>query len=104
MLAHSRGTPEGWYSEGQAFGVDAMATWFGPVSFRITSTQSEAEASVTFGSPSLPQDLVLSFRRPNTQIGEIKVEGAELLLVDQAIGSVHLRAIEPAVRVVALLR
>lgn len=99
----ARGAPEAWYAAGQEFGADAMATHFGPVSFRIASTPAQATAAVTLGSAALPQELVVAFRRPDTQIGDIIAEGADLLSVDHASGNVHLRAIEPVVRVAVAL-
>jgi hypothetical protein len=95
----AKGAPEGWYAAGQEFGADCMATHFGPVSFRIVSSESHAKARVEFSSAALPSELVLSLRRQGMAIGDVTLAGAELKSIDRSAGDIYLSGLTPAISV-----
>ncbi len=100
----AKGAPEGWYAAGQEFGVDAMATYFGPVSFRVSNAESHAEARIAFSSSAMPAELVLSLRRAGMAIGDVKVAGADLKSIDSAAGDLYLHNLTPGIKVGVALR
>lgn len=61
----AKGSPRAWFAPGQSFGVSRMASFFGPVTFRIESEPSRAVARVELGIHRPPQELVLHLRRPD---------------------------------------
>jgi hypothetical protein len=61
------GAPRAWFASGQTFGVRAMATFFGPVTYRVQSGGSEVTVEIELSDARPPQELLVHIRRPEGQ-------------------------------------
>lgn len=63
----NKGAPRAWHADGESFGVTDMPTFFGPVSFSVTSrlaAQGELRAQVRLNLRRLPREIKLRLRHP----------------------------------------
>ena len=60
----AQGAPRAWYAYGQSFGVERMASHFGPVTYGISSDESSVSAEISLDAERLPDELVLHVRLP----------------------------------------
>jgi hypothetical protein len=61
------GAPRAWFEPGQSFGVREMASFFGPVTYRIESEASQIAVRVELDERRGPRELVVHLRRPDEQ-------------------------------------
>jgi hypothetical protein len=74
-----KGAPRAWLADGESFGVTNMPTFFGPVSFSVTSrlaAQGELRAQVRLNLRRLPREIKLRLRHPTGRpIQRVTVNG-----------------------------
>jgi len=72
------GAPRAWFAPGQSFAVQSMASFFGPVSYRIVSRGAEITARLELSDGREPEDLVVHLRHPERKsIQQVTVNGAK---------------------------
>ncbi len=59
------GAPRAWFAAGQSFGVQRAASYFGPVSYRVTCAESETAVEIEAAWRAAPDEIVLRLRRPD---------------------------------------
>ncbi|MCL6430865.1 MAG: hypothetical protein K6V36_08385 [Anaerolineae bacterium] len=59
--------PRAWFAPGQSWGLERMATWFGPITYRVEAEQSAVTVRVEAPTRRQPAGLVLHLRRPGRQ-------------------------------------
>jgi hypothetical protein len=70
------GAPRAWFEAGKAFGVRAMASFFGPVTYRVESEASRVGVHVELDGQRGPKELVVHLRLPEGRaIGRVTVNG-----------------------------
>jgi hypothetical protein len=60
----ARGAARAWFAPGQSFGVSDMASWFGPVTYKVTADADTICAVVTLDPTRKPPLLALHIRPP----------------------------------------
>ena len=65
VLHLGRGTPRAWFAPGQSFGLQRMASFFGPVTYTAASEAAGTTWEVELDGERKPQELVLHTRRPD---------------------------------------
>jgi len=60
----ARGAPRDWLAAGQSFGVRGMASFFGPLTYRVRSSPAEVTVEVQVPTRPPPRELVVHLRRP----------------------------------------
>jgi hypothetical protein len=71
------GAPRAWFAPGQSFGVRGMASFFGPVTYRVQSGPSEITVRCALDEGRAPREVVAHLRRPGCQaIRRVTVDGA----------------------------
>ena len=90
--------PRDWFLAGQSFGVERMATFFGPLSYQVEATESEVSIRVEAPSRRPLAALVVHVRRPGAIGVCIDGEpydafdvGAEQVCVRHPSGTLHMR-------------
>ena len=87
----AKGSPRAWFAPGQSFGVRRMASFFGPVTFRIESELSQVVVHVELSDRRPPQELVLHLRRPDRQpLQGVMVNGTVHTDFDPTSETVHI--------------
>jgi hypothetical protein len=72
------GAPRAWFGPGQSFGVRKMASFFGPVTYRVASEASLVTVRVELDERRAPRELVVHLRRPDGRaIQWITVNGGD---------------------------
>jgi hypothetical protein len=72
------GAPRNWLAPGQAFEARWMASYFGPVSYRVQSGPAEITAEVEISAQRPPQEMVIHLRRPEGQtLQSVTVNGTK---------------------------
>jgi hypothetical protein len=61
------GAPRAWFAAGQSFGVRQMATFFGPVTYRIESGLARITVEIERSGHRAPRELLVHLRRPEGQ-------------------------------------
>ena len=61
------GAPRAWFAAGQAFGLRKMATFFGPLTYRIEAAGSRVTARIELTDDRPPEELIIHLRRPDKQ-------------------------------------
>jgi hypothetical protein len=94
------GAPRAWFAPGQAFGVREMATFFGPVTYRIESGLSGIAIRIALQGSRSPQTVAVHLRRPAGQTMQaVTVNGephhdfdpaSEVVRVRGAMAQVHI--------------
>jgi len=70
------GAPRKWFEPGKEFGVEEMATYFGPVSYRIASERDKITATIHPPRRNPPAMLEVRLRHPEKRrIAEVTVNG-----------------------------
>jgi hypothetical protein len=69
-----------------------MATWFGPVTYRIEATESAVKAQIEAPSRRAPRELVLHVRRPGRQPMRAATVNGEAAAFDAAKEEVRIAA------------
>jgi hypothetical protein len=70
------GVPKAWFAPGQSFTVTEMASFFGPVTYRVQSSSAQVIVEVKTPERRPPQELVVHVRRSEGQtIQEVMVNG-----------------------------
>jgi hypothetical protein len=70
------GVPRAWFAPGQTFGVNRMATNFGPITYRVESSASQVAAEIEPPDRQPPRQLLLHLRRPRREaIRRVLVNG-----------------------------
>jgi hypothetical protein len=64
VLHLAPGGPRAWFAPGETFGIDRMASFFGPVSYRVASTVASTTWEIALDGERRPDQLVLHVRRP----------------------------------------
>jgi hypothetical protein len=59
------GAPRAWFAAGQSFGVQRAASFFGPLSYRVSCAANEIVAEIEAAWRVAPEELCLRLRRPN---------------------------------------
>jgi hypothetical protein len=94
------GAPRAWLAPGQAFGIQRMASFFGPVTYRVEAGAAEVNVrlvlwpgtGVELAARRLPQELVVHLRRPDRQpIKAVTVNGQAHSDFDAAAETVRVR-------------
>ena len=97
------GAPRAWFAPEQAFGVRAMATFFGPVTYRVRSGPADVTVEIELAEARKPPVLLVHLRRPEGQrLQAVTVNGQSHVDFDPAAEVVRLVA--PASRLVILAR
>jgi len=75
-LQLAKGAPRAWFAPGQSFGVRAMATHFGPLTYQVRSDEDSVTAEIQVPERRPPEMLILHLRRPEGQpIRAVTVDG-----------------------------
>ncbi len=61
------GAPRAWFAAGQVFGVQRMATFFGPVSYQVESGPTSATIQIDPPTQHPPHEILVHVRRPTGQ-------------------------------------
>jgi hypothetical protein len=70
------GAPRAWFEVGQSFGVREMASFFGPVSYRVEAEASDISVRVELDEGRAPHALVVHLRHPGeAEIQRVTVNG-----------------------------
>jgi hypothetical protein len=78
MLHLAMGAPSAWFAAGQSFGVRDMASFFGPVSYRVDAKASAITVQAELDERRAPRELIVYLRCPDRQaIQRVKVNGRE---------------------------
>ncbi|MHB1295170.1 MAG: hypothetical protein ACYC4R_09265 [Anaerolineae bacterium] len=73
----AQGAPRAWFVPGETFGVQRMASYWGPVSYRVTSERDGCRFAVQCDPSRTPQAVVLHVRPPKGwRIAEATLDGA----------------------------
>ena len=81
----AEGAPRAWYAPGQSFGVRGMATYFGPITYRVRAEDACVSAEIEAPSRRVPGEVVLHLRLPDgKKIKSITVNGAPHMDFDAA--------------------
>jgi hypothetical protein len=76
MLHLAPAAPRASFAAGQSFGLEKMASFFGPVTYRVESDESKVRVRVEVPSRRPPQELVVHVRRPGREpMTAIRVNG-----------------------------
>ena len=76
VLHLGRGTPRAWFAPGQSFGLQRMASFFGPVTYTAASEAAGTTWEVELDGERKPQELVLHTRRPDgARVEAVTVNG-----------------------------
>jgi hypothetical protein len=67
VLHLAKGAPRAWFAPGQTFGVRAMATYFGPVTYQVCSDGDSVTAEIQVPERRPPEMLILHLRHPEKQ-------------------------------------
>jgi hypothetical protein len=96
------GVPRAWLAPGQHFGVQSMASRFGPVSYRVESGADTATVRIHLPAPRSLKEVVLHLRRPDGRaIRAVTVNGVahagfdavqETITVTEPVDSVDIQA------------
>jgi len=62
------GAPRAWFAPGQAFGVCDMASYFGPVTYRVEADASKVSVRLQVPDRRPPRDVIVHARRPGCQL------------------------------------
>ena len=85
------GAPRAWFVAGQCFGVREMATFFGPVTYRVHAGASEVTVEIELSDTRLSQRLLVHIRRPEGQrIRAVTVNGQPHTDFDPNAGIIRL--------------
>lgn len=72
----AEGAPRAWFEPGESFGVERMASCFGPVTYRVESDETSLVCTVSIDQEHLPGSLILHLRRPgDARIESVTVNG-----------------------------
>ncbi|MCJ7736635.1 MAG: hypothetical protein MUQ10_04885, partial [Anaerolineae bacterium] len=72
----AEGAPRAWFEPGERFGVERMASYFGPVSYRVESDETGLVCAVSMDQERLPEGLILHLRRPgDARMESVTVNG-----------------------------
>ncbi|MFN2230095.1 MAG: hypothetical protein ACK2VA_10025, partial [Anaerolineae bacterium] len=89
----AQGAPRAWFAPGQSFGVRAMATHFGPLTYQVRSDQASVIAEVHVPERRPPEVLIFHLRRPEGQsIQAVTLNGAPHADWDAEAETVHIGA------------
>jgi len=58
------GAPRAWFAPGQTFGVQRMASFFGPVTYRVEAAEADVAVTIDLGGDRPPGELIVHLRRP----------------------------------------
>jgi hypothetical protein len=73
----AEGAPRAYFAPGESFGVRDMATYFGPISYRVQTEAGAVTATIVAPSRRAPGNLVLHLRLPDgKRITSVMVNGA----------------------------
>jgi hypothetical protein len=76
VLHLAMGAPRAWFEPGEAFGVREMASFFGPVTYRVESSASQVAIRVELDEHRAPSELVVHLRLPEGRVvQEVTVNG-----------------------------
>jgi hypothetical protein len=91
------GAPSAWFAEGMEFGVSDMATFFGPVSFRIHTASRSTGAEIELTPGREPIVMVLHLRLPGTPTPQdVRIDGASVPVAPPTWESSRLAIPSPA--------
>ncbi len=90
VLHLAEGAPQAWFAAGQHFGVSRMASFFGPVSYRVQAGASEVTVTVDTPARRSLRALVVHLRRPGLQA--VTVNGRPHNDFDPTTGAVRIAA------------
>ncbi|NLE44572.1 MAG: hypothetical protein GX620_07605 [Chloroflexi bacterium] len=100
----AKGAPRAWFADGQSFGVEKMATFFGPVTYKITANDSAVKAEIHLDPGRAPGALVLHVRLPEgAQIRAVTVDGRAHTEFDAQAQTVRIANPAPRLSVVVEL-
>ena len=87
--------PRAWFKPGRTFECENMATYFGPISFKITSSRDKIVAEIEPPTRNAPKILELRLRHPDkARIKSVTVNGKAHQDVDAEREIVSLREFE----------
>ena len=94
VLHLAPGAPRAWFATGQApWGVQNMATEFGPVSYRVSPNGNAVDITVETAFRRPPADLCVHLRRPTAQaLQSVTVNGQPHSAFDVSAEVVHIPA------------
>ena len=81
----AEGAPRAWFGPGQSFGLRAMASYFGPITYHVRSSAGAVSAEIVAPSRRVPGEIVLHLRLPDgKKIWSVTVNGAPHMDFDAA--------------------
>ena len=84
--------PRAWFAAGQSFALKGMASFFGPVTYRVEGGDSEVRVRVEMPSRRPPQELVVHVRRPGREpMRVVTVNGQPHTDFDPAAEAIRVR-------------
>jgi hypothetical protein len=73
----AKGAPRAWFAPGQSFGVRAMATHFGPLTYQVRSDPTSVTAEIHVPGRRPPDALIVHLRRAEGQaVRSVTMNGA----------------------------
>jgi hypothetical protein len=94
------GAPRAWLTPGQTFGVERMASFFGPVSYRVEASNAEVFVQIELTPGRLPQELMVHLRRPDRRpIQSVIVNGYPHLDFNAATETVRVAPVGESARI-----
>jgi hypothetical protein len=67
ILHLAPGAPRSWFAAGQSFGVQGMATFFGPVSYEMRTDRTGVTIEVNVPEQCPPREILVHVRLPQEQ-------------------------------------
>jgi hypothetical protein len=83
------GAPSYWFAPGQSFGVQGMASFFGPVTYQVTSTETGVTVQLELTGERPAHELLLHLNCPKA-IQAVHVNGSQHAGFDPQSGVIHL--------------
>ncbi len=97
MLHLAPAAPQAYFDAGRRWGLQGMATWFGPVSYRVEAGLAEVTVQVEAPKRRPPRELVVHVRRPGVKAVTVNGKAhpfdaaAEAIRVSAPAGALEIR-------------
>jgi hypothetical protein len=101
VLHLAQGAPRAWFAAGEEFGVERMASYFGPVTYNVRSGETESSFTLSMEGERTPDAVKLHVRRPaQEKILAVTVNGNEYAGFDTDAETVSLDGVQGTFNVV----
>ena len=92
VLYLAKGAPRAWFAPGESFGVRGMASYFGPVTYRVESTSQETVFRVEMADRRVPREMIVHVRHPGPQgVRSVMVNGSPHTDFDPTVGWIRIQ-------------